>query len=57
MLHIALAPGTLLLDRFVVGAPLGSGGMAQVHRAHDQLTGVDVAIKVLHQDAHSGGSH
>ncbi|HEY8439622.1 MAG TPA: serine/threonine-protein kinase, partial [Candidatus Limnocylindrales bacterium] len=41
------APGDLLADRYRVGALLGAGGMATVHRAHDERLDRDVAVKVL----------
>ena len=41
------APGDRLVDRYRIGAMLGSGGMATVHRAHDDRLDRDVAIKVL----------
>jgi serine/threonine protein kinase len=34
-------------DRFVVGAPLGAGGMGSIHRGRDERLGEDVAIKIL----------
>lgn len=42
-----LAPGSLLAGRYRVGAMLGRGGMATVHRATDEVLGREVAIKVL----------
>ena len=40
-------PGDLLADRYRVGSLLGAGGMATVHRGHDERLDRDVAIKVL----------
>ena len=40
-------PGDQLVDRYRILEPLGSGGMATVHRAHDDRLDRDVAIKVL----------
>ncbi|HJQ04092.1 MAG TPA: serine/threonine-protein kinase [Nocardioides sp.] len=38
---------TLLNDRYRVGSRVGSGGMADVHRATDELLGREVAVKLL----------
>jgi protein kinase-like protein len=40
-------PGDRLADRYRIDAQIGAGGMATVHRAHDERLDRDVAIKVL----------
>jgi eukaryotic-like serine/threonine-protein kinase len=43
-----IEPQTLIDGRYLVLSRLGSGGMADVYLAHDQLLGREVAVKVLH---------
>jgi tetratricopeptide (TPR) repeat protein len=42
-----MQPGTLIAERFEVAGLARSGGMGDVYRAHDRLTGEQVAVKVL----------
>ncbi|HEY9712052.1 MAG TPA: protein kinase, partial [Chroococcales cyanobacterium] len=44
-----ITPGTVLGDRYVIEAAIGTGGMSTVYRAKHQLMERLVAIKMLHQ--------
>jgi len=46
---MSLDPGSRL-GHYVVGAPLGTGGMGEVYRATGMKLGRDVALKVLPAD-------
>ncbi|HMD51785.1 MAG TPA: Stk1 family PASTA domain-containing Ser/Thr kinase, partial [Solirubrobacteraceae bacterium] len=43
-----IEPDTIIDGRYRVISRVGSGGMADVYLAHDQLLGREVAVKVLH---------
>jgi tetratricopeptide (TPR) repeat protein len=43
--------GELIAGRFTIDRPAGSGGMGQVYRALDRLSGEAVALKILHGQA------
>ncbi len=38
----------LVAGRFRLGPPIGAGGSGRVYRAHDEVTGREVAIKLFH---------
>ena len=46
-----LEPGSLIAGRYRVGARLGSGGMASVHRATDEVLGREIALKAIVRSA------
>ena len=48
--HAALAPGTVLGDRFEIKAVVGTGGMGVVYRATERPSGRTVALKILAAD-------
>ena len=48
---MALAPGTLLGQRFRIGQLLARGAMGEVWSAKDEHTGIEVAVKTLREQA------
>lgn len=47
----SVQPGTIVADRYRIGARLGAGGMGEVFEADHLETGVGVAIKLLRESA------
>lgn len=49
--------GTVLGGRYVLAGVLGRGGHSVVYRAHDRITGGDVAVKMLHDSVAGDPEH
>ncbi|RMH18169.1 MAG: serine/threonine protein kinase, partial [Acidobacteria bacterium] len=47
---MSLKAGQRVLDRYVVEAPLGAGGMGEVYRGRHERLGMPVALKILSTD-------
>ncbi len=45
-----IRPGSVIGDRYELGAQLGTGGMARVYLAHDRVLDRQVAVKVLSEN-------
>lgn len=50
----SFAPGTKILDRYIIEEMIGVGGMGMVFRARHELLGETVAIKCLRADSGNG---
>jgi serine/threonine protein kinase/tetratricopeptide (TPR) repeat protein len=46
----ALPQGTVLASRFTIQSFVGRGGMGSIYRARDSVSGLQVALKLLHTD-------
>jgi eukaryotic-like serine/threonine-protein kinase len=51
--RFVLAQELTLADRYTVQAPISSGAMGAVYRAHDTSTGATVAVKHVHNTRHA----
>src|SRR5260221_14232938 len=50
------AVGDVVAHRYRLEAPIGSGGMGTVWRAHNELLDAPLALKLLRRNAHWSGS-